>query len=545
MYKDYVSIVEFQATMDSDYTNRIDLALERIRVKYENLFALYSVNWANRLSESALSASDNQVKSTLKDISKDYAFKPLDLKQGAALFDSFQAATAQSASLFKTIPDRFHGKVQNAVLQSIVEGKGLQDLKPFFKKFATSERNYAHNRAMDQTRKAFNSLSLQRMKDAGITRFEWLHTGGGKEPRKLHQHLSGKVFDIDNPPFIGVMYGQDIYGYPGQLPNCFPGSTKVSLSNGCRNILRHIYQGDMINLVIKGDVIQVTPNHPIMTQRGWLAANEIQEGDYLVSSADNSERGINKDINEMTTTFDDLYISSAISNVKSLSGAEFNLHGYIPKGNVDSIIIDNKLPLWIESISEKDIEKLVLSFANSNVSNIFGGVFSKIINPLLSRFFSYFSKTFGVKLSKSNSISLASVSNSYAVINTDRINSLPRASIFISESKSALPFIVSICNYFRLASSKLRASVLRGFKAESIKQFCSKFFSANFIVGGKTNKSRAIAYSLNRVEKKFISEFSGHVYTIESYNGWYNIASTGIIVKNCRCRMKGVLPDLD
>lgn len=545
MYKDYVSIVEFQATMDSDYTNRIDLALERIRVKYENLFALYSVNWANRLSESALSASDNQVKSTLKDISKDYAFKPLDLKQGAALFDSFQAATAQSASLFKTIPDRFHGKVQNAVLQSIVEGKGLQDLKPFFKKFATSERNYAHNRAMDQTRKAFNSLSLQRMKDAGITRFEWLHTGGGKEPRKLHQHLSGKVFDIDNPPFIGVMYGQDIYGYPSQLPNCFPGSTKVSLSNGCRNILRHIYQGDMINLVIKGDVIQVTPNHPIMTQRGWLAANEIQEGDYLVSSADNSERGINKDINEMTTTFDDLYISSAISNVKSLSGAEFNLHGYIPKGNVDSIIIDNKLPLWIESISEKDIEKLVLSFANSNVSNIFGGVFSKIINPLLSRFFSYFSKTFGVKLSKSNSISLASVSNSYAVINTDRINSLPRASIFISESKSALPFIVSICNYFRLASSKLRASVLRGFKAESIKQFCSKFFSANFIVGGKTNKSRAIAYSLNRVEKKFISEFSGHVYTIESYNGWYNIASTGIIVKNCRCRMKGVLPDLD
>lgn len=220
MYKDYASIVEFQATMDSDYTNKIDLALERIRVKYENLFALYSGHWANRLSESALSASDNQVKSTLKDISKDYAFKPLDLKQGTALFDSFQAATAQSANLFKTIPDRFHGKVQNAVLQSIVEGKGLQDLKPFFKKFATSERNYAHNRAMDQTRKAFNSLSLQRMKDAGITRFEWLHTGGGKEPRKLHQHLSGKVFDIDNPPFIGVLYSQDIYGYPGQLPNC-------------------------------------------------------------------------------------------------------------------------------------------------------------------------------------------------------------------------------------------------------------------------------------------------------------------------------------
>jgi len=220
MYKDYASIVEYQSTMDSDYTNRIDLALERVRLKYERLFDLWSGHWAKRLSESSLEASDNQVKSTLKDISKDYAFKPLSLQPNTALYDSFMAATVQSASLFKTIPDRFHGKVQNAVFQSIVEGNGLQDLKPFFKKFATSERNYVHNRAMDQTRKAFNSLSLQRMKDAGITRFEWLHTGGGKEPRVLHQHLSGKVFDIDNPPFIGVMYGQDIYGFPSQLPNC-------------------------------------------------------------------------------------------------------------------------------------------------------------------------------------------------------------------------------------------------------------------------------------------------------------------------------------
>ena len=220
MYNDYVSVISSQATMDSDFTDRIDLALERVRVKYENLFALWSGHWAKRLSDSALSASDNQVKSTLKDISKDYSFKPLDLQPGTALFDSFNAATAQSASLFKTIPDRFHGKVQSAVLQSIVEGNGLNDLKPFFKKFATSERNYAHNRAMDQTRKAFNSLSLQRMKDAGITKFEWLHTGGGKEPRILHQKLNGKVFDIDNPPFIGQLYGQDIYGYPSQLPNC-------------------------------------------------------------------------------------------------------------------------------------------------------------------------------------------------------------------------------------------------------------------------------------------------------------------------------------
>jgi len=63
-------------------------------------------------------------------------------------------------------------------------------------------------------------LALERMKSAGVTKFEWLHTGGGKQPRKLHKELSRQIFNIDEPPFIGVMYGERIHGYPGQLPNC-------------------------------------------------------------------------------------------------------------------------------------------------------------------------------------------------------------------------------------------------------------------------------------------------------------------------------------
>ena len=39
-------------------------------------------------------------------------------------------------------------------------------------------------------------------------------------PSQLHVDMHGKVFDFDDPPFIGVMYGERVHGLPGTLPNC-------------------------------------------------------------------------------------------------------------------------------------------------------------------------------------------------------------------------------------------------------------------------------------------------------------------------------------
>jgi SPP1 gp7 family putative phage head morphogenesis protein len=78
----------------------------------------------------------------------------------------------------------------------------------------------AKNIAYDQTRKAFNNINKARMDKLGIREFEWLHSGGSTHPRKLHQELSGKIFSLDDLPIIGTMYGEEVRGIPGQLPNC-------------------------------------------------------------------------------------------------------------------------------------------------------------------------------------------------------------------------------------------------------------------------------------------------------------------------------------
>jgi SPP1 gp7 family putative phage head morphogenesis protein len=175
---------------------------------------------ALELTQAAAWGSAAQVDISLKRVAEGLTIKPFSIAEGGRYYDVFKAITQDTASLFKTIAPEYHEAVGRAVNASIVSGNGMQDLQPFLQSHSDGTKNYAKLRTLDQTRKAFNNLAKERMVQAGITQFEWIHTGGGKTPRVLHQKLNGKVFDIDNPPFIGVMYGQDVYGWPSDLPNC-------------------------------------------------------------------------------------------------------------------------------------------------------------------------------------------------------------------------------------------------------------------------------------------------------------------------------------
>ncbi|MDE2471811.1 MAG: hypothetical protein KGL35_24580, partial [Bradyrhizobium sp.] len=59
-----------------------------------------------------------------------------------------------------------------------------------------------------------------RMQAVGMTTYEWMHVGGSQEPRLNHVAMNGKIYDLNDPPVIGKMYGQQVRGKPGDLPNC-------------------------------------------------------------------------------------------------------------------------------------------------------------------------------------------------------------------------------------------------------------------------------------------------------------------------------------
>lgn len=153
---------------------------------------------------------------SLKQIASDYTINMKKLDKHTT--EILKAAVARANSFIKSIPEAYLNTVQNAVLDSIQTGKGIADLEPFLQKQENKVKNWAHNTAMDQTRKVFNGLNRGRMQKAGVTKGEWVHSGGSQHPRPLHEDFDGQSFDLDEGAPVGDDDGN--YVMPGDEPNC-------------------------------------------------------------------------------------------------------------------------------------------------------------------------------------------------------------------------------------------------------------------------------------------------------------------------------------
>ncbi|WP_051393060.1 phage minor capsid protein [Glycomyces arizonensis] len=66
-------------------------------------------------------------------------------------------------------------------------------------------------------------------------------------------------------------------------PNCFPAEVAVSAPSGVRAADARWYEGPLVVIhTAGGDELPVTPNHPILTPKGWVPAGEITEGDHVL-----------------------------------------------------------------------------------------------------------------------------------------------------------------------------------------------------------------------------------------------------------------------
>jgi len=82
--------------------------------------------------------------------------------------------------------------------------------------------------------------------------------------------LDGKEFKYGDGPLPPVHF------------NCLPGDARVSTSGRIAAVYRRPYQGFLY--VIKttdGDMLRVTPNHPVLTDSGWKTAQSIDVGDKV------------------------------------------------------------------------------------------------------------------------------------------------------------------------------------------------------------------------------------------------------------------------
>lgn len=220
---DYFDDQKEAAAMDASLASQARILMNQLTDKFTQLFATKSKPLAENMVDGAQAVSKSSLHSSLQQLSGGLSLKTGVVPEG--MEDVSTATVAENVSLIKSIPSQYFKDITGSVMRSITTGAGLKDLVPAIAKYHGQTVRRARNIALDQTRKAYNSINKQRMQAIGVKQFEWVHSGGGQHPRKSHQAMSGNVYSFDDLPIINqeqvsAGYEAPVRGIPGQAINC-------------------------------------------------------------------------------------------------------------------------------------------------------------------------------------------------------------------------------------------------------------------------------------------------------------------------------------
>lgn len=208
------------SAMDANIGSQARILLNYLQNRFIDLFSKKSKIFANSMFNAVDVNSDVQLKSSLKKLTGGLSLNTGVVPKG---FEDIASATvAENVSLIKSIPQEYFKQVTGAVMRSITEGRGITDLIPEIQKYDGMTTRRAKNIALDQTRKAYNTINANRLQSLQVTHFEWLHSGGGVSPRESHMKIDGMTFSFNNLEAEQAAAGvpkQD-RGLPSIPPNC-------------------------------------------------------------------------------------------------------------------------------------------------------------------------------------------------------------------------------------------------------------------------------------------------------------------------------------
>lgn len=140
---------------------------------------------------------------------------------------------------------------------------------------------YSELVARTTSREAHTTGTLNRLTSNGIDTVRWI-TGGGEKACEPCQSRHRKVYSI-----TGATEGYPVLTEAPPLhPNCLVPGQLVS-APGLEASSERWYEGEVVVVrTSAGDEITCTPNHPVLTSGGWVAAGLLEEGGDVIRSTD-------------------------------------------------------------------------------------------------------------------------------------------------------------------------------------------------------------------------------------------------------------------
>lgn len=133
------------------------------------------------------------------------------LRNSPNIVERVNELTVSNIQLIKSIRTQYLDKVQNAVMQAMVQGALNKDLAEQLKKLGEDVESRAMLIARDQSSKLNAALTRARHEEVGIKKYMW-SASLDERVRESHAEKDGQIFEYSNPPADT--------GHPGHDFNC-------------------------------------------------------------------------------------------------------------------------------------------------------------------------------------------------------------------------------------------------------------------------------------------------------------------------------------
>jgi SPP1 gp7 family putative phage head morphogenesis protein len=440
-------------------------------------------------------------------------------------FVGFSGDGSALGELFATIPQVTTDAMQMALVQGISLGEGPRTVARRVRKAADIGRSRAETIARTEMIRSAREAQRQ------------LYTQNPAVQGYRRQATQDSRVCLACLALSGTLHATDEI-MPSH-PNCFVPDTKVTHADLLGTSSRW-YTGEVVTIRVKsGNVITVTPNHPILTSHGWVSAGKITKGSYVISATD-SERMhslVNPNYNHVESTIKDVvdtFEASLGVSSKTVEVSAMNFHG---DGVGSEIAVINSDSLLRDKLIAQHESKGNFITTAGNSSNFSG----------LSDFASMFESVFassdcvvcgshidGVEITTSGahhqSISSGLISNNDVVLDQDSTNHIA------SDIEIKRNVVLALAGYVIGYDGLLGQVINNTFSdASSRKQACANNLLRNAVQIGNLLEAFTGLINLDEVIDVQIEAYSGHVYNLQTSTGWY--IANNIISHNCRCVM--------
>lgn len=353
-----------------------------------------------------------------------------------------------------------------------------------------------------------------------------------------------------------------IYPYAPTSPRppfhfqCFPAGTVVAAPKVVGSTTRW-YTGEVIEIeTLFGHKLTVTPNHPILTSKGWIAAGLIDEGDYVVSSRDAESlvRLVDPDDHHVPALIEEIAeslggASGVITTSVPVTPVDFHSDG---EGSEVSIVRANSLlrdgfnaafgkPGLEDSFGLGHPDPKRSLTGQSRIAESLEGAFQSARSDIGGSGIS--SMFFGSPGSHHHSIgsgyitgfdSIGEQSGTYndfahSKVSSDAIDAFAREvhsdDLRFGQSAFGSTYGADLLGSYSVA-------LFERSKEAALFQRISEPSVSNAKTPGSSLYGVSRHIRFDRVLKVRVASFSGHVYNLETKSGWY--VANGVIAHNCR-----------